>query len=96
MRSLLSSGIKAILAVAALSVAAHWTLRLQREPSAPVAMAAIPDPVATGSIAPRKVERAAEAPVRDFTKALDQDHLSKLISSASVEKPKTQKALAKR
>lgn len=96
MRSLLSSGIKAILAVAALSVAAHWTLRLQREPIAPVAVAAIPDPVSTGSIEPRKSERAVEAPKQDFTKSFDQDHLSKLISNASVEKPKAQKAVAKR
>jgi hypothetical protein len=36
MRRLLTGGIKAILAVAALSTAAHWTLRLQREPTLPL------------------------------------------------------------
>jgi crotonobetainyl-CoA:carnitine CoA-transferase CaiB-like acyl-CoA transferase len=61
MRALLTSGIKAILAVAALSTAAHWAMRVQREaaPAAPVA--SIPDPVATGSIEPRAAERTVAA-----------------------------------
>lgn len=97
MRNLLSNGIKAILAIAILSVAAHWALRLQREPGAPAGLAALPDPVTTGSIEPRKVEQApAATSTQDFTKALDQDHLSKLISNASVEKPKPQRAVARR
>ena len=63
MRALLTSGIKAILAVAALSTAAHWTLRVQRESSAPMAVASIPEPVTTGSIEPRQVERLSERPI---------------------------------
>lgn len=101
MRRLLTSGIKAILAVAALSTAAHWAMRVQREPEPQLnAMASIPDPVTTGSIAPRKVERAspaAAAPVESATQGLDQQHLTKLFSNASTEKPRTSaKALAKR
>lgn len=100
MRRLLTSGIKAILAVAALSTAAHWAMRVQRTPEAqPNAMASIPDPVTTGSIVPRKVEPArppVAAPVETMTKGLDQQHLMKLFSTAS-EKPKTAaKAVAKR
>ncbi|GJE38262.1 hypothetical protein [Methylobacterium persicinum] len=56
MRSLLTGGIKAILAIAALSTAAHWALRLQRDAEglpAPV-MASLADPETTGSIAPRQ------------------------------------------
>ena len=34
MRRLLTGGIKAILAIAALSTAAHWAMRIQREPTA--------------------------------------------------------------
>lgn len=98
MRRLLSGGIKAILAIAALSTAAHWAMRVQREPdAAPSAMAAIPDPATTGSIVPRKVERPEPAAVADaVTQGLDQDHLLKLISDASGDKPKVQKAVAKR
>ncbi|MBN6824674.1 hypothetical protein JRF84_34520, partial [Methylobacterium organophilum] len=60
MRALLTSGIKAILGIAALSTAAHWTLRVQRESAAPaVATASLAEPTATGSIEPRRVERAA-------------------------------------
>ncbi|WP_331327893.1 hypothetical protein [Methylobacterium fujisawaense] len=60
MRALLTSGIKAILGIAALSTAAHWTLRVQRESAAPaVATASLAEPAATGSIEPRRVERAA-------------------------------------
>ncbi len=55
MRSLLTSGIKAILAVAALSTAIHWALRLQRDSDGLTtpAIASIADPETTGSIAPR-------------------------------------------
>ncbi|GEP08675.1 hypothetical protein [Methylobacterium gnaphalii] len=88
MRRLLTGGIKAILAIAALSTAAHWALRIQRDPadSAPApAMAAIPDPVTTGSITPRKVERA-NAMSESVTQGLDQGHLLKLISSTTPER----------
>lgn len=82
MRRLLTGGIKAILAIAALSTAAHWALRVQREPAPAVARApALPEPTTTGSIEPRKVERpaVAENPVR----GLDQQHLGALIASHS-------------
>lgn len=96
MRRLLTGGIKAILAIAALSTAAHWALRVQRDPAeaaATTGMAAIPDPASTGSINPRKVERPAipEAVAQGF----DQEHLLKLISGSMPEK-KAQKAVAKR
>ncbi|GJE58454.1 hypothetical protein [Methylobacterium trifolii] len=102
MRRLLTGGIKAILAIAALSTAAHWALRVQREPAAPIpAMASLPDPVTTGSIEPRKVERAvaaakpeAQAPVQ--ARGLDQGHLSALIASTTADKARPQKVLAKR
>ena len=61
MRALLTSGIKAILAVAALSTAAHWALRVQREAAPAASVASIPDPVATGSIEPRATERPLAA-----------------------------------
>lgn len=96
MRRLLTGGIKAILAIAALSTAAHWAMRVQRDPAgAPSAMAAIPDPVTTGSIEPRKVERPPEAP-KAVSTGLDQRHLSALIAETAPEKPKAQKAAAKR
>lgn len=55
MRSLLTSGIKAILAVAALSTGIHWALRLQRDSDGLTtpAIASIADPETTGSISPR-------------------------------------------
>lgn len=59
MRALLTGGIKAILGIAAISTAAHWTLRVQRESASasPIAaFASTPDPVATGSIEPRRGE----------------------------------------
>lgn len=96
MRRLLTGGIKAILAIAALSTAAHWALRVQRdsaEPAAASSMGTIPDPVATGSIIPRKVERPAMPEA--LAQGLDQEHLLKLISGATPEK-KAQKAVAKR
>lgn len=94
MRRLLTGGIKAILAIAALSTAAHWAMRLHREPSAidRVAATALPDPVSTGSIEPRRVASPAEVD----TRGLDQRRLSELIAGASPEKPKLQKAVAKR
>ncbi|HEV7440044.1 MAG TPA: hypothetical protein VGN94_10545 [Methylobacterium sp.] len=98
MRRLLSGGIKAILAIAALSTAAHWAMRVQRAPGqATSAVAALSDPVTTGSIEPRRVERAAE-PARPTiaTRGLDQNHLSALIASTTSDKPKPQKAVAKR
>ncbi len=93
MRRILTSGIKAILAIAALSTAAHWAMRVQREPTA---TAKIPDPAATGSITPRKLEAAATAPAASMMQGLDQQHLAKLISGASTEKPKAPKQVAKR
>ncbi|KAB1075222.1 hypothetical protein [Methylobacterium planeticum] len=97
MRRLLSGGIKAILAIAALSTAAHWAMRVQRAPGQPApAIAALPDPVTTGSIEPRRVE-APEAPRAEVvTRGLDQSHLSALIASTTADKPKAQKAVAKR
>lgn len=60
MRALLTGGIKAILAIAALSTAAHWALRVQRDAPTPApAMASLPEPVTTGSIEPRRIERPA-------------------------------------
>ncbi len=60
MRALLTGGIKAILAIAALSTGAHWALRVQRDAPAPLpAMASLPDPTTTGSIEPRRIERPA-------------------------------------
>ncbi|GJD57177.1 hypothetical protein [Methylobacterium dankookense] len=93
MRRLLTGGIKAILAIAALSTAAHWALRVQREPAPTVARApALPEPTTTGSIEPRKVERpsVAESPAR----GLDQQHLGALIASHSGA-AKVQKTTAK-
>ncbi len=94
MRRLLTGGIKAILAIAALSTAAHWAMRIQREPAAidRVAATAQPDPVVTGSIEPRRVATSEE----DVTRGLDQRRLSELIAGASPEKAKLQKAVAKR
>ncbi|MCJ2018103.1 MULTISPECIES: hypothetical protein [unclassified Methylobacterium] len=108
MRALLTSGIKAILAVAALSTAAHWTLRVQRESTAaPVPVASLADPVATGSIEPRPIERQAErsvaaasmpagatqpAPRPAVASGLDQSHLAALIAGAAPAKPKVAKA----
>ncbi|WP_336485634.1 hypothetical protein [Methylobacterium nigriterrae] len=98
MRRLLTGGIKAILAIAALSTAAHWAMRVQREPSpAAPAIAALTDPVTTGSIEPRRFERPAEATRAETpARGLDQDHLSALIASTTAEKPRPQKAAAKR
>jgi hypothetical protein len=98
MRRLLSGGIKAILAIAALSTAAHWAMRVQRAPNGSAStIAALPDPVTTGSIEPRRVERAAEAARPVITaRGLDQDHLSALIASTTGDKAKPQKAVAKR
>ena len=108
MRALLTSGIKAILAVAALSTAAHWTLRVQRESTAaPVPVASLADPVATGSIEPRPIERQAErsvaaasmpaaatqpAPRPVAASGLDQSHLAALIAGSAPAKPKLAKA----
>lgn len=92
MRRLLTGGIKAILAIAALSTAAHWTMRLQREPATPTwPVASIPDPVTTGSIDVRK-----HAPDRDVTRGLDQRRLSELFADTVPEKARVQKAAARR
>lgn len=90
MRRLLTGGIKAILAIAALSTAAHWAMRVQREQPTAVARAtAIPEPTTTGSIAAREAERpAAAAPAR----GLDQQHLGALIASHSGDKARVQRA----
>jgi hypothetical protein len=99
MRALLTGGIKAILAIAALSTAAHWALRVQREPTAPApAMATLPEPTTTGSIEPRRIERpAAKGVERAPEKApaaagLDQTHLAALIADATGAKPKAKPA----
>jgi len=74
MRRLLSGGIKAILAIAALSTMAHWAMRVQRTGgnAAPV-VASIPEPSTTGSIAPAReaasAPRAAEAAAPATTSA---------------------------
>ncbi|WP_375456783.1 hypothetical protein [uncultured Methylobacterium sp.] len=103
MRGLLTGGVKAILAIAALSTAAHWALRVQRGPApdghglSNQALASLPDPATTGSIEPRKVERMAVAPPAPKASAsLDQDHLSALIASTTGTRTKVQKAIAKR
>lgn len=93
MRALLTSGIKAILAVAALSTAAHWTLRVQRESALSAAAAAVPEPVVTGSIASRRAEPAptpagstpVPAPAAGIGPAsgLDQNHLAALMAGAA-------------
>ena len=66
MRSLLTSGIKAILAVAALSTGIHWALRLQRDSNGLTtpAIASIADPETTGSIAPRASAPSPAAEIR--------------------------------
>ena len=96
MRRFLTSGIKAILAIAVLSTAAHWALRLQREPAAPAlpVAAALPDPVSTGSITPRKVEAFGASVQTASADGFDQEHLAKLMAGASTAK--VQKASAKR
>ncbi|GJE17536.1 hypothetical protein [Methylobacterium marchantiae] len=97
MRRLLTGGIKAIIAIAALSTAAHWAMRVQREPSPSVASAAaVKDPVATGSISPRKAEPVVEDRLTDVTRGLDQKRLSELMAGVSPQKPKVEKAVAKR
>ncbi|WCS27017.1 hypothetical protein LOK46_09445 [Methylobacterium sp. NMS14P] len=107
MRALLTSGIKAILGIAALSTAAHWTLRVQRESAAPaVATASLAEPAATGSIEPRRVERAAAlapapvaaaapAPAARAAAGLDQSHLAALIAGTTPPKPKLAKTATK-
>jgi len=103
MRALLTGGIKAILGIAALSTAAHWTLRVQREsaPASPIAaFAGLPDPAATGSIEPRRPVSAvaAVAPaavVPAPTAGLDQGHLASLIAGATPAKAKVAKAATK-
>jgi len=99
MRRFLTGGIKAILAIAALSTAAHWAMRVQREPASPaLPVAALADPVTTGSISGRKAERPApEAAVMPASLGnVDKDHLAKLMAGAASERPKLQKAVAKR
>lgn len=95
MRRLLTGGIKAILAIAALSTAAHWALRVQREPAPPAVTAAPPDPVVTGSITPRRADPVAET-TAEGTRGLDQRALSELFATAGPSKLKVQKAIAKR
>ncbi|SFL22805.1 hypothetical protein [Methylobacterium pseudosasicola] len=102
MRALLTGGIKAILGIAALSTAAHWTLRVQREstPASPIAaFASVPDPAATGSIEPRRPVSApavVPAPVMPApTAGLDQGHLAALIAGATPAKAKVAKTATK-
>ncbi|KQP61341.1 hypothetical protein [Methylobacterium sp. Leaf108] len=98
MRRLLTGGIKAILAIAALSTAAHWALRVQREPAAEAraAAAAPADPVTTGSIAPRGGDRtsveATKASGKDGAAGFDQRRLSELIAGTAPEKAKPKRA----
>ncbi len=96
MRRLLTGGIKAILAIAALSTAAHWALRVQREQPTTIARA-IPEPTTTGSIAPSQTERLAERPagVAAPARGLDQQHLGALIASHSGAKARVQTASAR-
>lgn len=97
MRALLTGGIKAILGIAALSTAAHWTLRVQREstPASPIAaFASLPDPAATGSIEPRRPASAA-ALVPAPAAGLDQGHLAALIAGAAPAKAKVAKTATK-
>lgn len=89
MRRLLTGGIKAILAIAALSTAAHWALRVQREQPTTLARA-ISEPTTTGSIAPRQAEPAPA--LASPARGLDQQHLGALIASHSAEKARVQKA----
>ncbi|MCJ2058769.1 hypothetical protein MKL09_19740 [Methylobacterium sp. J-048] len=103
MRALLTGGIKAILGIAALSTAAHWTLRVQREstPASPIAaFASLPDPAATGSIEPRRpVSAPAVVPAPVAMPApgagLDQGHLAALIAGATPAKAKVAKVATK-
>ncbi|WP_430910360.1 hypothetical protein [Methylobacterium sp. sgz302541] len=90
MRRLVTGGIKAILAIAALSTAAHWAMRMNRAPSPlTTAIAAMPDPATTGSIDQRRVERPVpDAPKAEpVTRGLDQRHLSMLIAGAGAAAP---------
>ncbi|WP_375463412.1 hypothetical protein [uncultured Methylobacterium sp.] len=97
MRGLLTGGVKAILAIAALSTAAHWALRVQREPTSSTrALASLPDPVTTGSIEPRRMERGLPPQAPKASLGLDQDHLAALIATTTGAKPKPQKVVAKR
>ncbi|MBX9930508.1 MAG: hypothetical protein K2Y56_03045 [Methylobacterium sp.] len=93
MRRLLTGGIKAILAIAVLSTAAHWAMRVQRDPAPDNrAVAAMPDPVTTGSISPRP---SVEPPKpKDAASGLDQRHLSELIAGTAPEKAKPKRAEA--
>lgn len=96
MRRLLTNGIKAIVAIAALSTAAHWAMRIQRAPAPSVVpVAAVKDPVSTGSIPVRAVASPAGDRLADVTRGLDQKHLGELISGAAVTKPKVEKTAAK-
>ena len=91
MRRLLTGGIKAILAIAVLSTAAHWAMRVQRDPAPETrAVAAMPDPVTTGSISPRPAVEAPKA--KDAASGLDQRHLSELIAGTAPEKAKPKRA----
>lgn len=96
MRRLLTSGIKAVIAIAALSTAAHWAMRIQREPaSQPAPLAASADPAATGSIVPHRVDEVSDTHPVDVTRGLDQKRLSELISGASFERSRGQKAVTR-
>ncbi|GBU17706.1 MULTISPECIES: hypothetical protein [Methylobacterium] len=83
MRRLLSGGIKAILAIAALSTMAHWAMRVQRTGgnAAPV-VASIPEPSTTGSIAPAREAASAPRAAEAAAPGYDQRHLASLIATA--------------
>ncbi|WP_027174443.1 hypothetical protein [Methylobacterium sp. 10] len=96
MRRLLTGGIKAIVAIAALSTAAHWAMRVQRTPIAvPAPVAVVKDPVATGSIPTRNAESPVGDRVAIVTQGLDQKRLGELFSGATGNKPKVEKAAAR-
>ena len=86
------------------TVCAVCSAQLDREPPRPQLVAAVKpvmpldEPVTTGSIAPRKGERPSPeaAVVPASLGGLDQDHLAKLMAGAASERPKLQKAVAKR
>ncbi|MCF4128178.1 hypothetical protein [Methylobacterium sp. SyP6R] len=77
---LLTGGIKVIIAIAALTTAANWIALREKDRAPSPALAAIPDPATTGTIAPGRVgAKSAEVkPAR-----LDQRGLGRLVSEAS-------------
>ncbi|KMO26920.1 hypothetical protein ACQVP2_08940 [Methylobacterium aquaticum] len=79
---LLTGGIKVIIAIAALTTAANWVALREKDRAPSPALAAIPDPATTGTIAPRKAEGK---PGEIKPARLDQRGLGRLMSEASGE-----------